>query len=698
MSNHLLSCRLFRGRVVRAIAAGSLAAIAATAAAAPQPLEHFARMPQMRDVVISPDGRYVAFISAYENGSAIMTFDRQTNGQFQRIAVSDPGKFDVDRCVWANNERVVCGLVGNIRGVRYAETPFVRTMAVDANGANIKTLEKMTGKGNLFVGKTSPRNLAPAMNPITHNASLTTPGNPEYSFTNSGGGGAMRSYEMTIAQRRDQIVDVTPDDRDTILIQAVDDDDAYPSVFALNVYSGLRAVKIPDSPLIRQFLSDGGTVRFGWGTTARLNTSYFVRNGDKWRELDKLASFTQNRPLVPIGIEPGGRLAYAVGDHEGRMALWGVDLSDQRDPEMLLAHEKVDLGAPILSSDKRFIGVRYEVDRPFVHYTDEKLRTVMNQLNALYAPRFHLIEDMTADRKTFVIRSFSDVDEATYYLYDTDERKLKRLGNAYPELATDGLGTMKHIAYKATDGTEIPGYLTVPRGMPPEKLPLIVLPHDGPNTRDTVQFFFLRNFLANRGYAVLQMNYRGSVGYGRKWRNDANGKWGELTYSDITDATRWAIAQGIADPKRVCIAGWGFGGYAALLGAARNSDLYKCAISIAGFTDLEMLLDHASMLGVAEESRLERQVGTDRARLNRDSPLQQAAAINIPVLLVHGDLDWQVQVDHSKKLASELDDLEKSHKAVFIKGAGHDLDRKSDRMTLLKEVEQFLQKNLAAGT
>ncbi len=686
------------GHLRATIIAGSVALIMGTAAAAPQPLENFARMPQMRDVVISPDGRYVAFVSALDDGSAIMTFDRQTNGQFQRIAVSEPGRFDVNRCAWANNERLVCSLVGNIRGSRYAETPFVRTMAVDANGANIKTLEKSAEKGNLFMGKTTPKNLAPSMNVRMNNSTVDSPASPDFSFNSSAGGAGSR-YESFGGQRRDQVVDVTPDDRDTILIQAVDEGDVYPSVFALNVYNGMRVVRIHQSPPIRQFLGDGkGAVRLGWGTSARLNTNYFVRSDEnKWRELEKLSEFTRTRPLLPIGVEPGGTVAYAVGDHEGRLALWGLDLSDQRAPEMLLTHEKVDLGAPVLSSDKRLIGVRYEVDRPFVHYTDEKLRTVMNQINSLYAPRFHTIVDMTADRKTLVIRSSSDVDEATYYLYDTGEKKLKRLGNAYPELATESLGTMKHITYKAADGTEIPGYLTVPRGVPAEELPLIVMPHDGPAARDTMQFFFLRNFLANRGYAVLQMNYRGSAGYGQKWRRDGEGNWGGLTYSDITDATRWAISEGIADPKRICIAGWGFGGYAALLGAARDSNLYQCAISVAGFTDLEMLRDHAGMLSAPEAAYLARQIGSNNARLEQDSPLRQAGSIGVPVLLVHGDLDWQVQIDHSKKLASQLEKLKKDHKAVFIKGAGHDLDRKSDRVTLLKEVEQFLRKNLGQG-
>ena len=142
------------GRLV----AGALGLVAGSVTAAPQPLENFARMPQMRDAVISSDGGYVAFVSAMDDASVVMTFDRRRNGAFQRIAASEPGKFDVDRCDWANNERLVCSLTGNIRGKRYAEVPFYRTMAIDAGGANMKTLDVLAEKGNLLVGKTTPQN------------------------------------------------------------------------------------------------------------------------------------------------------------------------------------------------------------------------------------------------------------------------------------------------------------------------------------------------------------------------------------------------------------------------------------------------------------------------------------------------------------------------------------------------------------
>jgi len=220
------------------------------------------------------------------------------------------------------------------------------------------------------------------------------------------------------------------------------------------------------------------------------------------------------------------------------------------------------------------------------------------------------------------------------------------------------------------------------------------MPHDGPAARDSWKFSFLRTFLANRGYAVLQMNYRGSAGYGTKWSLDGQTNGGALAYSDIQDATRWAVSQGIANPKRVCIVGWGFGGYEALLSAVRNGETYRCAVSIAGIADLDLQQEQAEILGIAQGRR---EAGADRGKLTRESPLANAAQINIPVLLVHGTKDWQIQVDHTEAMDSELRKNKKSVKTVIIKNAGHDLERKSDRMTLLKSVEDFLAENLPAG-
>jgi dipeptidyl aminopeptidase/acylaminoacyl peptidase len=678
--------------------AGVLGLWAGLATAAPQPLENFARMPQMRDVVITSDGSYVAFISGADDASVVMTFNRESNGAFQRVAVSEPGRFDVEKCDWANNERLVCSLVGNIRGRRYAELPFYRTMAVNATGDKLKTLDVLAEKGNLLAQKTTPQNFIAGTNYRSNQGQGGASSNPDYTLASYGLRGG-RTFEYFGGQRKDQIIGANPNDHDHILIQADEDSNQFPSVLSLDVYTGTRSIVVRQNPPIRQFVTDGqGNVRLGWTITGQLNAYYFARKEGEtdWRTLERANAFAKKQQLVPIGAATGDDLAYAISEQEGRKALWTFDLMDQRDPKVLFSHRKADLTAPLLNNGRLF-GMRYDLEKPAVYYTDESLRDIMDQINAQFPTHFNQVVDMTRDEQTLVIHSFSDVDDGTYYLFSRTEKKLKRLGTAYPELKQESLGTMKAIVYKAADGAEIQGYLTVPSGAKAEKLPLVVLPHDGPVERDTWRFSFLKAFLANRGYAVLQMNYRGSSGYGQQWRDAAKKDWGGLAYSDITDATRWAIAEGIADPKRVCIAGWGFGGYAALLGAARNSDLYKCSISIDGFSDLQMLKDNANLSGPAAAGFADDQIGSDKEKLTRDSPAEHADSINVPVLLVHGDLDWQVQIDHSKKMASALKKQKKDYKAVYIDGAGHDLDRKSDRVTLLKEVEEFLKKNLGPG-
>jgi dipeptidyl aminopeptidase/acylaminoacyl peptidase len=383
--------------------------------------------------------------------------------------------------------------------------------------------------------------------------------------------------------------------------------------------------------------------------------------------------------------------AYALGPFEGRNALWSIDLADQSAPKLLFKHPLVDVGEPILQSDRRLLGVRYDVERPYVWYADPKLREVIDKLERRNLNQVHEIVDSSADLKTLVIRSSSDVDEGTYSLYNIDENRLQKLGAAYPELDPRSLGKMTNIIYKAADGTEIPGYLTVPSDVEKKNLPLIVMPHDGPVTRDSWKFSFLRTFLANRGYAVLQMNYRGSSGFGQAWQIDPQKDWSALIHSDIQDATRWAVSEGIADPKRICIVGWGFGGYEALLSAVRNGATYKCAVSIAGIADLSLQQEHAASLGLVE---LRKEIGAERERFKREAPLANAAQISIPVLLVHGTKDWQVQVDHTNAMEGELKGSKKTYTVVYIKGAGHDLERKSDRVTLLQNIEAFLAKNL----
>ena len=248
---------------------------------------------------------------------------------------------------------------------------------------------------------------------------------------------------------------------------------------------------------------------------------------------------------------------------------------------------------------------------------------------------------------------------------------------------------MLAIKYPARDGTQIPGYLTRPPGQESaQHLPLIVMPHGGPIHRDSWEYFFLQQFLVSRGYAVLQMNFRGSSGYGHDWFHAAHQDWGGLTYDDVIDGARWAISTGIADPKRVAIVGWSFGGYIAELAATRNSDLFKCAISIAGVSDLKWLEAAFRNTGSLEVAR--QQIGTNSDKLSADSPRRHAADIKIPVLLIHGSTDPQVDVDQSRAMAAALAKANKPYEYIEIKDADHQIRRKDDRIRLLQAVEKQL--------
>jgi dipeptidyl aminopeptidase/acylaminoacyl peptidase len=500
------------------------------------------------------------------------------------------------------------------------------------------------------------------------------------------------------AQFHDQILDWTPDEPDTVLIAIDEDRNGYPSVYELNVNNGRKTLRERESVPIRRFQTDGrGNVRLGHGYSNSGEIQYFARlEGEKtWRRRLKMKPYSfDDDVLEPIAIAKGKNMAYAVGYYEGRSALWEMDLTDQREPQLVFSHPHVDVETAVLASDGRLLGIWYEEDRPYLLYVDDAIQALMKNVNNLNPGTFNSIVDYNRNETKLVIRTMSDVDAGTYSILNRADNVMTQLGTAYPELAKAELGRMRPIVYKAQDGTEIPGYLTVPPGKRAEKLPLIVMPHGGPASRDSWEFDFLRLFLADRGYAVLQMNFRGSTGYGRKWFADAHQDWGGLTYSDITDATRWAIAQGIADPKRVAIVGWSFGGYAALLGAVRNSDLYRCAASIAGVSDLKHLLRESRFFSNYKFVR--EQIGKNDAKLEQDSPLRHADKISIPVLLVHGDKDYQVEDDHSKRMASALARANKPHRAVFIKGGTHSLLRESERMTLLTELENFLAENLAA--
>ena len=627
-----------------------LLAVVATASLAAHerlPLEDFAALEAISDAAISPQGRFVAIVSASQHRRVALILDRRNAFKPTAVIGNDKDdKFDIQWCRWASEARLLCsyGATAADMGHFY---PITRLVASDVDGKNLKVL-----------------------------------------IQNSRSGGS---------QFQSNVIDWSPGIPDTVLVQAVEADaqDNFPAVFALNVNSGgMRLVNRSRGP-IRQFITDRhGQVRVGTGYDGK-KIAYYARLDGRhdWQQLAKFEAYSATSGVLePIAVEGQSNVLYALGSSAGREALWKFDLEDRDDPALIFSHPAVDVVDPLLAKDGRLIGVLYHTEEPHAYYLDPFFGAVSVSLQKALPDTFNEIEDMTQDQKTFIVKAGSDVEAGKWVIYDTTTGSLDLLGRTRPGLPAEKMAHMRWIHYPAKDGTSIPGYLTLPPGAKPEKLPLIVMPHGGPVARDTFEFDFLRQFLANRGYAVLQMNFRGSSGYGYKWLHDAHQDWGGLTYADITDGAHWAIAQGIADPQRMCILGWSFGGYAALLGAVRNGDLYRCSVSIAGVSDLRELLYDERNFSSGEIGRL--QIGTDWDKLKADSPRLHAADVNMPVLLIHGDHDYQVFKHHSTDMAKALKHAGKKYEYVEIDGGTHQLWREAERITLLRSVEKFLAENL----
>ncbi|MFP5328657.1 MAG: alpha/beta hydrolase family protein [Alphaproteobacteria bacterium] len=295
--------------------------------------------------------------------------------------------------------------------------------------------------------------------------------------------------------------------------------------------------------------------------------------------------------------------------------------------------------------------------------------------------------DATTDGRKLLIFAGSDTDPGRYYLFDRDRKSLNEAMLARPQLEGRTLAKVKPVTITASDGAQIPGYLTLPPAKEAKGLPAVIFPHGGPASRDEWGFDWIAQFFAARGYAVLQPQFRGSAGYGDAWKNENGYKNWRTAMSDIADSTRWLASQGIADPKRIAIVGWSYGGYAALQSAAVEPTLYKAAAAIAPVTDLSLLKQDS------KSQIRDKQVGSG-PHVTEGSPLRRAESIQVPVLLVHGDLDLNVRYWHSQKMDAALRSAGKQVEYLQYKGLDHQLRDSTVRAEFLTKIGELLDRTI----
>jgi dipeptidyl aminopeptidase/acylaminoacyl peptidase len=294
-----------------------------------------------------------------------------------------------------------------------------------------------------------------------------------------------------------------------------------------------------------------------------------------------------------------------------------------------------------------------------------------------------------------LLRATNPSEPGLRYLYDVTKKSITELEYDYAGLGATNAPYRTTIKYTARDSLAIEAFLTVPRGVDPKNLPTIMLPHGGPWAQDDVNYDYLAAFLANRGYAVLQPNFRGSTGYGKAFLDKGNGQWGLTMQDDLTDGVEWLVKNGISDKARICILGGSYGGYAALMGAVKTPDLFKCAISINGVSDILKLLK-GDTGGFKEEvtARLIGDLDKDYERLKTTSPYYNVEKITAPILLIHAKDDQRVDYRQSTRMRDKLLTAGKPVEYVEIADGEHFLENEAARTTYLTAVENFLAKHL----
>jgi dipeptidyl aminopeptidase/acylaminoacyl peptidase len=365
-----------------------------------------------------------------------------------------------------------------------------------------------------------------------------------------------------------------------------------------------------------------------------------------------------------------------------------------------------DFDGELIGTREKTLGVRIHADTPGVAWFDAATAALQRKLDAALPDTANLMSFASgAQAEWALVRSYSDVKPTIYYLFNLKTAELNRVGATHPAIDPARMGRQEVVRYKARDGLEIPALLTLPAGGA-KNAPLVVLVHGGPYVRGARWGWDPETqFLASRGYAVLEPEFRGSTGHGARHFRAGWKQWGLAMQDDIADGARWAIAQGIADPKRICIAGASYGGYATLMGLVNDPDLYKCGIDWVGVTDINLLYDghwtqHSSLSEQWKQYGMPVLVGDqvkDAAQLKATSPILQAARIKAPLLLAYGGADRRVPIYHGRKFLDAVKPHNKQVEWIDYVDEGHGWGLPATQVDFWGRVEKFLDQHIGSG-
>lgn len=630
------------------IAVGCIAALACfvtaqAASTATPPTEAFAKTPVVSDPELSPDGRFISYIAVVE-GLRVVLVGTVATGESKLVLASDRDRFDVRDCYWAKPERLLCSYYGitALSGIKFAVT---RLVAVNADGSNMKVLIQNRG-------------------------------------------------ELGASQSQDDVIDLLPDDPTGVLTTVRPRNENRFAVYRLDVMSGETRRLTTEAEFAVGYVTDGaGNVRLRQRLDDETVTWEHRATGETRWSMLKTFRPASDPEFAPIGFNEDGTRLYVYQPYGDRRAVWSIDPTGVDAPKLTYAHPRVDVSGVVGLGPKRaLVGASYVTDKPHIAFFDERVKEILARVNRQLPDTVNAIASASWDRRIFIVYAESDTQAGSYFIYSPQADRLYPFGSPYPGLRDFALAPMKPVDLSARDGVKIPSYLTLPQGREPRALPLVVMPHGGPSARDVWGFDWLAQFFAARGYAVLQPNFRGSDGYGRRWEMGNGIKAWATAVADVADSAKALAAQGVVDANRICVVGWSYGGYVALMSSIVEASNYKCGVAIAPPTDWgEMVRDSRYFMNA---DIVREYVGSDPAVREQGSPLKRVAEVSLPLLLFHGDDDLNVTVDHSRDMVKALQRAGKSVGYTEYENVEHGIHKTAYRIDMLDKIDAFLAQHI----
>nr|WP_161024507.1 alpha/beta fold hydrolase [Pseudoduganella guangdongensis]MYN01492.1 alpha/beta fold hydrolase [Pseudoduganella guangdongensis] len=630
------------------------------APAADIPVSAFFEHAAFSDAGLSPDGRTVAMRYA-PNGSRVRlaVMDVKTHKIDVIVAPSDA---DIVSFNWVNENRLTFSLGDRTIGAGQQRLG-AGLYAVNRDGSELRELVSrkwLTNEKN--------KNLLP----------------PNTSF-------------FAVAGKRDT--------DDVFVLQASyrNDDLEAINLLRLNTRTG-RSVAVTRPPRVLQwYLDQNGEPRMAASQDgAETVMNYLDPETGKWRPLTRFDSWSGKGSFEPQAFGPDGTLYVSTENGQDKRALYTYNVKTGKlSAEPLVVLPEHDFEGALIMNDDKVLGVMVQGETASSHWFDPQMQAAQADIDARLPDAVNLVRPARRSKEGIIlVQSYSDTSLGALYLYNLQSKELVLFGKSAPRLDPTRMSYKHPVKYTARDGLPIPAYLTLPKGVAPKNLPLVVLVHGGPSVRGGYWGFDPQvQFLASRGYAVLEPDFRGSTGFGRKHESAGWRQWGLAMQNDVADGAKWAAAKGFADPKRICVAGASYGGYAALMGLVNDPDIFKCGVSWVGVTDINLLysVTWGDMSEEARKYQLPLWIGDrekDAAQLKATSPIEQAARIKRPLIVAYGGADDRVPIVHGTKFYSAVKSHNPDVEWIEYVDEGHGWRSVKTNVDFWGRVETFLNKHI----